>query len=81
MYLLVLCAIKGAQQSNQPSGVLAAARVLPVCVVLALCAQGGRKRFVWPPGLWPARGRWESGRHTIVFWRENPFIAPRYLGA
>ena len=43
--LLVLCAIDGTQHSNQHSGMLAAAWVLPVRAAMAMCARGGRIRF------------------------------------
>ena len=43
--LLVLCAIWGAQHSNQHSGVLAAARASPMRTATAMCARGGRIRF------------------------------------
>ena len=43
--LLVLCAIVGAQHSNQHSCVLAAAGVLPERIATAMCARCGRIRF------------------------------------
>ena len=61
-----LCAIEGTQHSNQHSGVLAAARVLPVRAAMDMCARGGRNCFAWRPGQRAAGGRWESGGHTIV---------------
>jgi hypothetical protein len=55
--LLVLCAIGGTQHSNQHSGMLAAAWVLPVRAAMAVCARGGRKRFAWRPGQRAGAGR------------------------
>ena len=55
--LLVLCAIGGTQHSNQHSGMLAVAWVLPVRAAMAMCARGGRKRFAWRPGQRAGAGR------------------------
>ena len=76
--LLVLCAIKGAQHSNQHSGMLVAARVLPARAaavmtdVRDLCVRGSRNRFTWRPGQQACAGRVVG--HTIVFCRENMIV-------
>ena len=55
--LLVLCAIEATQHSNQYSGVLPAAWVLPVRAAMAMCARGGRIRFAWRPEQRVCAGR------------------------
>ena len=63
---LVLCAIEGTQHSNQNSGVLAAARVLPVRVAMANMCEAAA--FASRGGLASGRalGEW-SGQTSLSF--------------